>query len=129
MNETHVTDAHQEVYNNKNGSNVEASTIGSAAALQVLKSFMSSQSSNAGGAHSGGDFQTKMIGMAMSEAATMFDKSGNSGDKQDAVNGAAATMFKMLMQSKTSGGSEPVSMTGGSNSGGLGQLLSMVRGP
>ncbi|CCA72055.1 hypothetical protein PIIN_05990 [Serendipita indica DSM 11827] len=131
VNETHVTDAHKEVYDKGNGSNVDASSIGSAAALQVLKSFMSSQGNNSDGstAHSGGDFQTKMIGMAMSEAATMFDKTGNSGDKQDAVNGAAATMFKLLVQSKLSGsgqGSDLTSLMGGSNSGGLGQLLNMA---
>jgi hypothetical protein len=77
-------------------------------------------SGNSGG-NSGGDFQTKMIGMAMSEAAQMFDKSGNGGDKQEAVNGAAATMFKLMAQSKMS------SLMGGSNSGG-GGLSSMLGG-
>jgi hypothetical protein len=99
--------------------------LGSAAALEILKKYMSS-SETSGGSTGGGDFQSKMIGMAMSEAATLFDKTGHSGDKQDAVNGAAATMFKMLVQSKFSGGSEATSVTGGGNSGGLSQLLEMV---
>jgi len=53
----------------------------------------------------------------------MFDKSGGaaSGNKQDAVNGAAMTVMKLLVQSKFSGGT-----TGGGNSGGLGGLLSLV---
>ena len=52
----------------------------------------------------------------------MFDKSGGKGDKQDAVNGAAMTAMKLLVKSKLGG--SPV--VGGSNSGGLGGLLSLV---
>lgn len=61
----------------------------------------------------------------MAEATKLFDKSGGaaSGNKQDAVNGAAMTIMKLLVQSKFSGGA---STTGGSNSGGLGSLLSLV---
>jgi hypothetical protein len=62
--------------------------------------------------------------MAMAEATKMFDKSGGKGDKQDAVNGAAMTAMKLLVKSKL-GGSPAV---GGSNSGGLGSLLSLVSG-
>ena len=53
----------------------------------------------------------------------MFDKSGGtaSGNKQDAVNGAAMTVMKLLVQSKFSGGT-----TGGSDSGGLGSLMGLV---
>ncbi|KAF9455308.1 hypothetical protein BDZ94DRAFT_1278423, partial [Collybia nuda] len=52
------------------------------------------------------------------------DKSGGtaSGNKQDAVNGAAMTIMKLLVQSKFGG----VAATGGSNSGGLGGLLSLA---
>lgn len=61
--------------------------------------------------------------MAMAEASKLFDKSGgtSSGGKQEAVNGAAMTVVKLLVQSKFSGG-----VTGGGNSGGLGGLMSMV---
>ena len=61
----------------------------------------------------------------MAEATKMFDKSGGaaSGNKQDAVNGAAMTVMKLLVQSKFGGGT-----TGGGNSGGLGGLLSLVSG-
>ena len=61
--------------------------------------------------------------MAMGEASKLFDQHGDSssGGKQDAVNGAAMTVTKLLVQSKFS------SMTGGGNSGGLGGLASMVR--
>ena len=61
--------------------------------------------------------------MAMAEASKLFDQHGGSGGggKQDAVNGAAMTVTKLLVQSKFSG------MTGGGSSGGLGGLASLVR--
>jgi len=68
--------------------------------------------------------KSKLIGKAMAEASKLFDKSGGaaSGNKQDAVNGAAMTVMKLLVQSKLSGGS-----TGGaSSSGGLGSMMSMA---
>lgn len=60
----------------------------------------------------------------MAEATKLFDKTGDktSGNKQDAVNGAAMTVMKLLVQSKFSG----VGITGGRDSGGLGSLLSLV---
>lgn len=60
--------------------------------------------------------------MAMAEATKLFDGAGgaSSGNKQDAVNSAAMTVMKLLVQSKLSGA------TGGGNSGGLGGLMSMV---
>ena len=59
----------------------------------------------------------------MAEASKLFDKSGGaaSGNKQDAVNGAAMTVMKLLVQSKFSGGT-----VGGGNSGGLSQLAGLV---
>jgi hypothetical protein len=43
-----------------------------------------------------------LISMAMADATKLFDKSGGkaSGNKQDAVNGAASTVMKLLVQSK-----------------------------
>ena len=73
---------------------------------------------------SGGDSKSQLISLAMAEATKLFDKSGGtaSGNKQDAVNGAAMTVMKLLVQSKFSGGT-----TGGSNSGGLSGLIGLVR--
>ena len=89
--------------------------------LQVLKKFTSG---NTGSSASGGS-QTQLISMAMAEATKLFDKSGGaaSGNKQDAVNGAAMTVMKLLVQSKFSGA------VGGGNSGGLGGLMSLVGDP
>ena len=61
--------------------------------------------------------------MAMAEASKLFDSAGGaaSGNKQDAVNGAAMTAMKLLVQSKFGGG-----VMGGGNSGGLGSLMGLV---
>lgn len=115
--------AHKEAYEEGKASSMSANALGSAAALQVLKQFTGSGSSSTGG---GGNSQTKLISLAMAEATKLFDKSGGaaSGDKQDAVNGAGLTIMKLLVQSKFGGGAQT---TGGSNSGGLSGLLSLVR--
>ena len=59
----------------------------------------------------------------MGEASKLHDQfgGGGGGGKQDAINGAAMTVTKLLAQSQLSG------MMGGGNSGGLGGLASMVR--
>ena len=59
----------------------------------------------------------------MAEASSLFDQhgGGSQGSKQDAVNGAAMTVMKLLVQSKFGGGA-----IGGSNSGGVGGLMSLV---
>lgn len=76
-----------------------------------------------GSSGGGGSSQSQLISMAMAEASKLFDKSGGgaSGTKQDAINGAAMTVMKLLVQSKFSGGT-----VGGGDSGGLGGLMSMV---
>ncbi|KAI1781634.1 hypothetical protein LXA43DRAFT_1069955 [Ganoderma leucocontextum] len=115
IDEESVQHAHQKAYQEESASSLPASSLGSAAALQVLKQF------NSGG--SSGSSQTQLISLAMAEASKLFDKSGgaSSGNKQDAVNGAAMTVMKLLVQSKFGGGS-----IGGSNSGGLGSLMGMA---
>ncbi|KAI0347781.1 hypothetical protein BDW22DRAFT_1349847 [Trametopsis cervina] len=112
VDEEHVTAAHQQAYSNGNASSLSASSMGSAAAMQVLKSSTG-----------GGGSQTQLISLAMAEASKLFDGAGgaSSGNKQDAVNSAAMTVMKLLVQSKFSG------TTGGGNSGGPGSLIGMVR--
>jgi len=118
IDEQHVQNAHAEAYENGNASSLDAGSLGSAAAMQVLKSFTSG-----GGSGGSGNSQTQLISMAMSEASKLFDSQGSaSGQKQDAVNGAAATIMKMVVQSKMGG----ASTTGGGNSGGLGSLMGLA---
>jgi hypothetical protein len=90
--------------------------------IQTLKKFTGGHGSGSGheSASSGGS-QTKLISMAMAEAAKLFDnKQPTSGNKQDAVNGAAMTIMKLLVQSKVSGA------VGGSNSGGLSSMSNLL---
>ncbi|KAI6012483.1 hypothetical protein F5J12DRAFT_766222 [Pisolithus orientalis] len=116
VDEERVQEAHDRAYNQGSASNMSASSMGSAAALQALKSFTS-------GGGSGGGSQSQLISLAMGEASKLFDSSGgaSSGSKQDAVNGAAMTVMKLLVQSKFSGGT-----VGGGNSGGLGSLMGVA---
>ncbi|ODN82260.1 hypothetical protein L202_02543 [Cryptococcus amylolentus CBS 6039] len=125
VDEDKVQKDHQQAYNG-NTSGMTSSSLGAAAALQALKSFTSGNSDAASGSKdnssSGGGMQTKIIGMAMSEAAKLFDQSGGnvSGDKQDAVTSASQVIMKLMLKNQVSG------MMGGSNSGGLGQLAGLV---
>ncbi|KAI5982721.1 hypothetical protein EDD15DRAFT_2320608 [Pisolithus albus] len=114
VDEESVLRAHDAAYNKGSASGLSAGSLGSAAALQALKSF-----SGGGG---GGSSQNQLISLAMGEASKLFDQSGgaSSGSKQDAINGAAMTAMKYLVQSKVSGA------IGGGDSGGLGSLMSVA---
>lgn len=139
VDEEGVQKAHHEAYSKDNAGSMSASSMGAAAALQVrtrLSKFslggcdliiiiiiQAMKKFTGGGSDSSSSgSQSQLISLAMAEATKLFDKSGGaaSGNKQDAVNGAAMTVMKLLVQSKFSG------TTGGSNSGGLGSLLSLV---
>ncbi|CDO72953.1 hypothetical protein BN946_scf185007.g7 [Trametes cinnabarina] len=117
IDEEGVQHAHRKAYEEGSAGSLSAGSLGSAAALQVLRKFTS------GGASSGGGSQSQLISLAMAEASKLFDQSGgaSSGNKQDAVNGAAMTIMKLLVQSKFSGG--PVD---GANSGGLSALMGLA---
>lgn len=135
IDENQVRDAHDRAYNQGSGSGLSANSLGSAAAmqvgmanllpvpvssisvfhlLQIFKQFTS-------GGKGSGSSQNDLMSMAMAEASKLFDKSGaSSGGKQDALNGAAMTVMKLVVQSKFK------STVGGSDSGGVGSLMSMV---
>lgn len=76
----------------------------------------------ASGGSEGGANKSQLISLAMSEASKLFDSAGGSasGNKQDAVNGAAMTVMKLLVQSKFT------NAIGGENSGGISGLVGMV---
>ncbi|KII94103.1 hypothetical protein PLICRDRAFT_36336 [Plicaturopsis crispa FD-325 SS-3] len=120
LDEEGVQAAHKQAYSNDSAGGLDAKSIGSAAALQILKSFTSG-GSGSGSASSAGS-QTQLISLAMAEASKLFEKSGGGGggNKQDAVNSAGMTVMKLLVQSKFSGA------TGGGNSGGLGSMMGLA---
>nr|BAH22598.1 beta-flanking protein [Pholiota nameko] len=115
VDEESVTKAHAQVYGDSDSS-VPMPSAALQLCRQVLKKFTS------GGESAGGGSQTQLISLAMAEATKLFDQNGaGSGNKQDAVNGAAMTVMKLLVQSKFSGA------VGGGNSGGLGGLMSLAQ--
>jgi len=116
-----VIQKHEQAYQQGNAGGMSANSMGTAAAMQAMKMFTQGQG-NTPAEQTGGNMQSKMIGMAMSEAAKLFDQSGGAaaGNKQDAVNSAGTTIMKLLLKSQFSG------TTGGANSGGLGSMLSMA---
>lgn len=113
VDEQGLQDAHQQAYSG-NAGNMAPGGVGAAAALQALKHFTSS-GGNTGGS-GGGSMQSQLIAQAMAEASSLFDKSGNTGNKQEAVSSAASSMMKMMMMSQLGGG-------GGGGAGGLGGML------
>jgi len=125
VDEQGVVNAHQQAYSQGNGNQMDASSMGAAAALQALKKFTGAGGEQQPAAAAGGG-QTKLIGLAMSEASKLFDQSGGAanGGKQDVVNSAAQTIMKFVLKSQMSG----MMGTGGgaAGGGGMGNLLSMA---
>ncbi|EAQ93686.1 hypothetical protein CHGG_01921 [Chaetomium globosum CBS 148.51] len=97
------------------------SSLGSAAAMQALKMFTSSDA----GAAAPPQSQNAFVGLAMAQAAKLFDAQASQGnveagaDKQSAVRKAGEMALKMYLKSK--GGA-----AGGAGVGGMGGLLDMA---
>lgn len=93
--------------------------------LSAIKSLL-----NGGGGQQqqqqGGGFQQKLMGMAMSHAADLYDQKDAQGQaqgsKQDAVNSAAQMAMGLAMKNP----SMLMGLIGGGNSGGLGALAGML---
>lgn len=94
--------------------------LGGAAAFKVFTDMMSGGGSH--GSSSGGDMQSKLIGMAMQHASSLFDQSGggSSEAKQSAMNSAATYAMQLMMKKEMS------SFIGGGNSGGLSGIMGMA---
>ncbi|ORY91679.1 hypothetical protein BCR35DRAFT_349463 [Leucosporidium creatinivorum] len=127
LDEQGIQQAHEKAYGQGDASSLGSKSLGAAAAMQALKSFTSGSSDQQTSSSSGGSFQTKLISMAMAEAAKLFDQQGGAsgGNKQDVVNGAGQAMMKLLLKNQVSG-----LMGGGSaggSSGGMSQLLGMAK--
>lgn len=107
--------------NNGDG-NVGSGQIGNAAALGAIKNMLSGSSDNSGGSNS--SFQEKIVGMAMSNAGSLYDQKNSNGQadgsKEDAMHKAGEMAMKLLMKH------EMGSMMGGGQSGGLSSLASML---
>jgi hypothetical protein len=94
--------------------------------MQALKMFGGSSGGGGGG-------QNKFIGLAMGQAAKLFDQQAAQGNvsqganKQDAVASAAKMALQFYLKSEAGGGGMGGGMGGGGGSGGgLGGLLNMA---
>ncbi|KAA1128632.1 hypothetical protein PGTUg99_017326 [Puccinia graminis f. sp. tritici] len=94
IDEEKAVEAHDRAYNQKQGSSLDAKSMGTAAALQAFKQF--SQGGGSNEPKPTEDNKSKLIGMAMAQAAKLFDSSGGAsgGQKQDAVNSAGSMVMK-----------------------------------
>ncbi|KAA8895595.1 hypothetical protein FN846DRAFT_784841 [Sphaerosporella brunnea] len=104
---------HQKLYGQGHSGQQNSQSLGQAAAIQALKMFTS------GGKEKQQGGQSAFIGMAMAEAAKLFDSQSAKGNvapqesKQDVVGQAAQVALKLFMKSKIDSGA------GGSGSGDL----------
>lgn len=119
IDENQVMQSHDKV--NNSNEQVHSSEIGNAAALGAIKSVLGGSSGGSGG---GGDFQQKMIGAAMAQAAQLFDQKSSAGvatgDKQDAMQSAGQAVMKLMIKNQVS------SVIGGGSSSGLSSLMKLV---
>ncbi|KAG6860270.1 hypothetical protein C0995_013447 [Termitomyces sp. Mi166 len=99
IDEDKVRSARWKAYNGL-ASGLSANSLGSAAAVQIWN-FPDDYKED----DENGTSPTELISFAMAEATKLFDKyeGGSSGNKQDAVNSAAMTMMKFLVQPKYHG--------------------------
>ncbi|KAG2076872.1 hypothetical protein BDR04DRAFT_1089140 [Suillus decipiens] len=97
--------------------------LGGAAAFKVFTDMISGGGGGSHGSSGGGDsMQSKLIGMAMQHASSLFDQSGGGSHeaKQSAMNSAATYVTQLLMKKEMS------NFIGGSNSGGLSGIMGMA---
>ncbi|KAG2367772.1 hypothetical protein BDR07DRAFT_1350689 [Suillus spraguei] len=113
-----LKDAHEQAFSSGGPQGMAPDALGGAAAFKV------SRLAGGGGGSSGGGngMQSKLIGMAMQHASSLFDQSGGGSQeaKQSTMNSAATYVTQLLMKKEMS------SFIGGGNSGGLSGIMGMV---
>lgn len=103
IDEHRAKEAHDRAYNQNQGGSLDAKSMGAAAALQAFKQFQQGGAAGSNGHNNQKDGQSKLLGMAMAQAAKLFDSSGGAasgGQKQDAVNSAGKMVMKLIMKQK-----------------------------
>lgn len=71
LDEDDVQRKHDEAYNKQGASNMSASGLGAAAALQAFKKFTSGDQEAKKAEQGGGDMMSKLVGLAMGEAGSV----------------------------------------------------------
>ncbi|KAG2044460.1 hypothetical protein BDR03DRAFT_1004773 [Suillus americanus] len=119
-----LRNAHQQAFSSEGQGpqGMAPDAMGGAAAFKVFTDMMSGGGSGSHGSSGGGDMQSKLVGMAMQHASSLFDQSGggSSEAKQSAMNSAATYVMQLMMKKEMS------SFIGGGNSGGLSGIMGMV---
>jgi len=107
------------------GGRKDSQGLGQAAAMQALKKFTSGGGGGGGGGGASGQDQNAFIGLAMAEAAKLFDSQSSKGavasgeTKQDVVSQAAQYAMKLFLKSK-------FDAAGGGESGAASGLMGMA---
>lgn len=112
LDEQRMIGAHQQLYGDQSGTRPhDANTLGAAAAMQALKMFTGGGAGAGGmGSQGAGNSQSQLIGIAMAQAARVFDQQSGQGnlasgaDKQSAINTAAKLALQMYSKSEGQGG-------------------------
>ncbi|KAG1813289.1 uncharacterized protein BJ212DRAFT_1301189 [Suillus subaureus] len=119
-----LRNAHQQAFSSegRGPQGMAPDALGGAAAFQVFTDMMSGGGGGSHGSSGGGDMQSKLVGMAMQHASSLFDQSGggSSEAKQSAMNSAATYVMQLLMKKEMS------SFIGGGSSGGLSGIMGMA---
>lgn len=118
VDEDDMVKSHDSYYGSGAGTGGSASSggIGKAAAMQAMKMFNSGESSGSSSSSGG---QGKLFGLAMGQAAKLFDQQSSAGNlssndsKQSAIQSAGEAALKMYLKSE---------MGGGGSSGGSGLM-------
>jgi hypothetical protein len=119
-----LRNAHQQAFSSggQGPQGMAPDALGGAAAFKVFTDMMSGGGGGSHGSSGGGDMQSKLVGMAMQHASSLFDQSGggSSEAKQSAMNSAATYVMQLLMKKEMS------TFIGGGSSGGLSGIMGMA---
>jgi len=128
VDEGSAVEAHKQFYGNGNGQEAHNQNMGAAAAMQALKMFTGS-SGGGGGSSVGQGGQSQFVGLAMAQAAKLFDQQAANGNtssgasKEGAIQSAAEMALKFYLKSQMGGGGGGAASGSG---GGLGGLMNIA---
>lgn len=96
---------HDKIYQGRPNEKQDSNSLGAAAAMHAFQMFNSDS-----GKQSSGGSQNKLLGMAFSEASSLFDKQNSSGNvasnttKEGVIQAAGKYALKMYLKNGAGGG-------------------------
>lgn len=106
IDEGRIQQQHDKIYQGRPDNKQDSNSLGAAAAMHAFQMFNSGDNKN----QSGGS-QNKLLGMAFSEASSLFDKQNSSGNvasntsKESVIQSAGKYALKMYLKNGAGGGS------------------------